>query len=504
MIFLRMYRFRFVFALALVSCSASVFAQAPESMIDTYGRYELRIRRMESIWPDVRAVTAAQPDGGYATVLFDRQGKRLPEVRARRIDPLAVENESARRTLSRANETMERDYRRVIGGASVKPERVVIDFGEFVAESIRDTQPRSDRSVGPKPAFHTLLTDVVSGEALGILEWYEEEKRLEWSFPRYGALGRGSITPEVVPGETAIQADMVWAGIQALVFRDSYEHVQQTRPGFDKSGRPEIRSEECDGEPDGCTGMHWLDGTVYRACCDAHDRCYEYDPPDGCCTAWSWIFPYSWRCMMCNVNVVRCFFTVSNGGPRNPLTPYPNEDMTPIVIDLGRDGFDFTPVDAGVVFDLNADGVADRTSWTTAGAGDAFLALDRNNDGVVNDGRELFGSSTPQDPSPQPNGFIALAFYDSQFGGGNQDGVISADDDIWASLLLWHDANQNGISEATELIPAGARIASIDLHYRSSRHRDAHGNELRYRSSVQRLMRKSTAAVDVIFVTATP
>ncbi len=159
---------------------------------------------------------------------------------------------------------------------------------------------------------------------------------------------------------------------------------------------------------------------------------------------------------------------------------------SPIVFDLEGTGVRLTSAADGVHFQIGPVlPTAYRIAWTLDGSSNAWLALDRNKNGRIDDITELFGNKTEQPSSDEPNGFLALALLDSLSRGGNGDGLIDERDAIYESLVLWRDLNHNGISEPSELSSlAQVGVRAISLSYAESRRLDQYSNRFRFRSKL--------------------
>lgn len=152
--------------------------------------------------------------------------------------------------------------------------------------------------------FTTHLT--IDGTDVGLSTWYAGVQVLAWDVP---GLSKGTIGPDQLRGlyrGWPFTPDMEWLNLQTIAFH--HFKTQIDRNGFVASRRsnpvlqffaPTLRANE-----PGCDGLHWLDGTILRYCCDMHDSCYS---KSGCAwTSW-WMFWSSWSCDVCNIGAVACF-----------------------------------------------------------------------------------------------------------------------------------------------------------------------------------------------------
>lgn len=159
--------------------------------------------------------------------------------------------------------------------------------------------------------------------------------------------------------------------------------------------------------------------------------------------------------------------------PPPPAPPEPPRD--PLSIDINRDGTISTlHKDHGVHFDLDNSGFAESTSWVASS--DGLLVLDRNANGRIDGGAELFGTETLlANGKFASNGFEAIADLDQ-----NKDGMLSAADEAFSNLRVWIDGNSDGVSTEAELHTlTSLGIESISTQYQVTPRRDANGVEHR-------------------------
>ncbi len=116
--------------------------------------------------------------------------------------------------------------------------------------------------------------------------------------------------------------------------------------------------------------------------------------------------------------------------------------VDPLILDLDGNGIQTTNLSTSTMyFDVDANGYAERTAWV--GKGDGLLVLDRDGNGKITSGKELFGDRTVlADGTVASSGFAALADFDL-----NHDGRIDAHDQVFSKLRIWRDENSNGISD---------------------------------------------------------
>lgn len=129
--------------------------------------------------------------------------------------------------------------------------------------------------------------------------------------------------------------------------------------------------------------------------------------------------------------------------------------VLPIMLDLDGDGIELVDHENSTVFfDMDLDGIADRTGWVSAD--DGMLVLDRNGNGIIDNSLEI---SFASDDAAAVTDLEGLRAWDT-----NQNGLIDAGDEAFAQFQVWRDINQNGISEEGELFSlADMGIRAINL-----------------------------------------
>lgn len=156
---------------------------------------------------------------------------------------------------------------------------------------------------------------------------------------------------------------------------------------------------------------------------------------------------------------------------------------SPILINLKKNTpYRLTSPQAGVLFDINGDGTLDQVAWTYGGDELAWLAIDLNENGIIDNGIELVGDKT----NGAWNGFEALARI-QEAARGRRYSILDADDAVYSKLLLWTDRNHDGISQEKELEPFSKELSGIQMGYEHNTaddRVDEHGNNYFLRGQV--------------------
>jgi hypothetical protein len=167
---------------------------------------------------------------------------------------------------------------------------------------------------------------------------------------------------------------------------------------------------------------------------------------------------------------------------------------SPIVLDLNGDGVSTLSYSSGVQFDIHASGHKVQTGWVSST--DGLLVLDRNRNGVIDSGSELFGTSTTlANGEKAKDGYVALSELDS-----NGDHLITKADKQWEELKVWVDKNSDGISEAGEMVTLDSLgITQLNLAAKTTSVID-NGNVIGLTSSYQTADGNNHGMADVWFV----
>ena len=136
-----------------------------------------------------------------------------------------------------------------------------------------------------------------------------------------------------------------------------------------------------------------------------------------------------------------------------PLTGS-TQTFRPVVLDLDGDGIETTDLAHGVAFDVNDSGYLKATAWIKGD--DALLVLDRNVNGAIDSGRELFSNGKI---ALNRRGLAGMAWVDA-----NYDGKLTVADPVWRELKLWQDKDQDGTEDAGELHDL-ASLGVSELNY---------------------------------------
>ena len=224
--------------------------------------------------------------------------------------------------------------------------RVALDDEPLEVETEFETGLRSKTTRVTDPRVGVIYRTAVydGGTEVGWMAWRPSTRTLAFDFT---GLTTGAISEKSLEryGGWRFRPTLSWANVQGFAFYDfgvrlrasgrlarggkaplnagaapgtpvaRVAPVEEAAPGArPRTGtRPLLRqladlfSATAHANEEGCDGLHWLDDSVFRYCCDMHDACYEKNGCDA--SSWRWPFE-TWSCTRCNVRAIVCFSTI--------------------------------------------------------------------------------------------------------------------------------------------------------------------------------------------------
>jgi hypothetical protein len=193
---------------------------------------------------------------------------------------------------------------------------VVTEFDHEITATTTRVIPKPGEN--KRPSTLTRIYD--AGVEVGEVAWVPSQKLLMWNFR---GLTKGAVNEETLKktpsGGWTFQPSMGWSNVQALAFYTFHSRLAKAGTGSVARTDPAKRSlgqklmdavvQPVAANDPGCDGLHWMDSSIFRPCCDAHDICYAKVG----CNQFSWFWPpsMSWSCNACNAAAVYCFYSTA-------------------------------------------------------------------------------------------------------------------------------------------------------------------------------------------------
>jgi len=316
---------------------------------ETYYAFEGQATRVTTRYADATVVSERSFDGDLHTTLTDLSGVELGRFKVDRIDGehdvlqyapqsgksiQVFKDPAVRPSLDWSGHQAyslwkdaadgdvslewQGDMMRRRGGGARNPAHLALEMqtewpDDIAAKTVRRTVHQVKFIPGRVFTGDVYVTRLMRhGTEVGLLNWFARDQVLVWNLP---GLTKGYIGPEHLKdyGGWPFAPDMAWMNLQTVAFQHFKTLIQ--KDGFVARRAPawpdrirQFFTPTLSANDEGCDGLHWLDGTVFRFCCDVHDLCYS---ANGCTAKSWWMIWTSWRCDYCNVWVVDCFL---NGG----------------------------------------------------------------------------------------------------------------------------------------------------------------------------------------------